>query len=828
MSYPYHLNYYYANSNNISTINKKNYILLINQNNIINTTTKIQISLTNVNDKVNLKNLYNSNSAYIVLSYLTNSIVFNLKSFKYTQYYLELDVTYKEGTISSSYGDIVSISFLDLENKVLNTSNYPQDLDDFEIYSNDLNYYYTLKQTPSNLTSGFLVFNTSKSVKHIKSIYISKYNKDNIDHKRDFYLYKNTNYIELKYRNTSLFEIKEIKDLNSCLKLTVSYISGKILPKENELIVINLLIVKSQNVITSTPRIISEQDTKQSSISTSFITTPSSLSCTVPGPQGPIGNTGPQGLRGSTGTGIPGPQGVQGQIGNTGPIGPQGNQGPEGNVKILQFDEEVVMIQGPVGDTGPQGLTGPQGISGSDGSQGLQGSVGPQGIQGSTGPQGIQGIRGPQGLTGSYGPQGLTGSQGSTGAQGSTGPQGVQGIQGEGTGGGLEWVKISSSQSVAKDYGYLINATAGNVDLTLPSTPSEGDSIGFCDAYYKATTNTITILRNGNKIQGEEENLEIDVDGSGFVLTYVDSTIGWKITSEISNSIGPQGPQGDEGPQGVQGDEGPQGESTGGGLEWVKISSSQSVAKDYGYLINATAGNVDLTLPSTPSEGDSIGFCDAYYKATTNTITVLRNGNKIETEEENLVIDLDGSGFVLTYVDSTIGWKITSEIQPSDIEISGNVPIGGIIMWSGTIATIPTNWALCDGTNGTPDLRDKFVVGAKEDESSVAKSNIRGTLEVSHTVTGVTLTHNGSVADHTGLTHSGVNIETHATSTAAARTSSASSLAVIQAITASHAITQPAAHGDAGTVTHSFTPPSDHTTSIVPAFYALAFIMRVA
>jgi microcystin-dependent protein len=40
------------------------------------------------------------------------------------------------------------------------------------------------------------------------------------------------------------------------------------------------------------------------------------------------------------------------------------------------------------------------------------------------------------------------------------------------------------------------------------------------------------------------------------------------------------------------------------------------------------------------------------------------------------------------------------------------VPSGGIIMWSGAIGAIPTGWLLCDGTNGTPDLRDRFVVGA--------------------------------------------------------------------------------------------------------------------
>lgn len=39
-------------------------------------------------------------------------------------------------------------------------------------------------------------------------------------------------------------------------------------------------------------------------------------------------------------------------------------------------------------------------------------------------------------------------------------------------------------------------------------------------------------------------------------------------------------------------------------------------------------------------------------------------------------------------------------------------PTGGIIMWSGAIIDIPGGWLLCDGTNGTPDLRDRFVVGA--------------------------------------------------------------------------------------------------------------------
>lgn len=40
------------------------------------------------------------------------------------------------------------------------------------------------------------------------------------------------------------------------------------------------------------------------------------------------------------------------------------------------------------------------------------------------------------------------------------------------------------------------------------------------------------------------------------------------------------------------------------------------------------------------------------------------------------------------------------------------IPAGVITLWSGSIVSIPTGWTLCNGSNGTPDLRDRFVVGA--------------------------------------------------------------------------------------------------------------------
>lgn len=43
---------------------------------------------------------------------------------------------------------------------------------------------------------------------------------------------------------------------------------------------------------------------------------------------------------------------------------------------------------------------------------------------------------------------------------------------------------------------------------------------------------------------------------------------------------------------------------------------------------------------------------------------------------------------------------------------NGVIPVGGIIMWSGSINQIPTGWALCNGANGTPNLQDRFIIGA--------------------------------------------------------------------------------------------------------------------
>lgn len=63
-------------------------------------------------------------------------------------------------------------------------------------------------------------------------------------------------------------------------------------------------------------------------------------------------------------------------------------------------------------------------------------------------------------------------------------------------------------------------------------------------------------------------------------------------------------------------------------------------------------------------------------------------------------------------VDFNTEWIDNTPESVEQAEYLVKAPIGTIVIWSGDADSIPDGWALCDGTNGTPDLRNKFVLGA--------------------------------------------------------------------------------------------------------------------
>ena len=134
----------------------------------------------------------------------------------------------------------------------------------------------------------------------------------------------------------------------------------------------------------------------------------------------------------------------------------------------------------------------------------------------------------------------------------------------------------------------------------------------------------------------------------------------------------------------------------------------------------------------------------------------------------------------------------TTQLATTAFVFANAVPSGGIIMWSGTIATIPSGWYLCNGSNSTPDLRNKFVVGADADVTSLAKTTITGSAtQTGGSKDAITVSHTHTITD------------------------------------AGHAhLFSQGAGGAGGSIASSNSAGSSGTNANLPPYYALAFIMK--
>jgi len=120
-----------------------------------------------------------------------------------------------------------------------------------------------------------------------------------------------------------------------------------------------------------------------------------------------------------------------------------------------------------------------------------------------------------------------------------------------------------------------------------------------------------------------------------------------------------------------------------------------------GYIYTYAAGTTTPTTTYTTSAGTI---------ANTNPIQLGTDGrppNEIWlTSGTNYKFVLaDSSNNVIQTYDNLYGILGTASAVTA-------VPSGGIIMWSGSISAVPSGYYLCDGSNGTPNLKDSFVVGA--------------------------------------------------------------------------------------------------------------------
>ena len=151
---------------------------------------------------------------------------------------------------------------------------------------------------------------------------------------------------------------------------------------------------------------------------------------------------------------------------------------------------------------------------------------------------------------------------------------------------------------------------------------------------------------------------------------------------------------------------------------------------------------------------------------------------------------LDGEG--LLYF-----WEKIKAYVNSHAGGGGGTPSGCILIWSGTANAIPSGWALCDGNNGTPNLRDRFVLGAGVDYAVGATGG-----EETHTLTISEMPEHFHSFYHRGSTVNAVRPNAGTTNTTSV-TSNSSTLTETQAT--------------GGSGPHNNMPP----------YYALCYIMKL-
>lgn len=197
----------------------------------------------------------------------------------------------------------------------------------------------------------------------------------------------------------------------------------------------------------------------------------------------------------------------------------------------------------------------------------------------------------------------------------------------------------------------------------------------------------------------------------------------------------------------------------------------------------------------------------------------------------NLTVTGTASGVTPSISDDTTKFATTAFVR--DI-----IPSGVIVMWSGSIATIPSGWYLCNGANSTPDLRDRFIIGARQDDVGVAETNVTGSL----TQTGgtkdaivVSHTHTPTVTDsghrHFVAANTNVASSTSMTVTASNQVSGGgggggfSEAYQLKGTDVAATIGRSSQETTGITVSNS-TEGSNGTNQNLPPYYALAFIMK--
>ena len=129
--------------------------------------------------------------------------------------------------------------------------------------------------------------------------------------------------------------------------------------------------------------------------------------------------------------------------------------------------------------------------------------------------------------------------------------------------------------------------------------------------------------------------------------------------------------------------------------------------------VNSEPGTAGQILSST---GNGVDWIDANTTSVANSINV---GVNVDSTNANQFVSFFGanSGNQPNRVDNDFTYNpSTNTLTVGTIvsTVGGAFVQGMIVAWSGSVANIPTGFVLCDGNNNTPDLRDRFIIGAND------------------------------------------------------------------------------------------------------------------
>ena len=179
--------------------------------------------------------------------------------------------------------------------------------------------------------------------------------------------------------------------------------------------------------------------------------------------------------------------------------------------------------------------------------------------------------------------------------------------------------------------------------------------------------------------------------------------------------------------------------STGTGTNWIAANTT-SVANAINVGVNEVSDDAEKFVSFfSGSTGNLPNQVDAglKYNPSTNllttTVTTAQVAQNLTGTPSISVNAITASGSVTASSFIGDGSNLTN-IQAGQVVGNSIFVQGMIIMWNSTVASIPTGFALCDGSNGTPDLRGRFVVGHHPNNNDYEIDDTGGSESVTLTV----------------------------------------------------------------------------------------------